>query len=106
MNIELTPRRFVGGLGWFAAWAFWGLLAFVLMSLLSSSDRSGAGMVIFFGLTFMGMTFPLLIIPLGILIYGVRKDHALPLPRTLFKWGTISAVIYLASLVVAFLFMQ
>ena len=98
MQIELSRRNWLSALGWTAAWVFWLVLGFGILSLLTASDRTGAGMVIYFGLALAGMAFPILIIPVSILIYGVRKEHYEPLSRTLFKWSTIAAVVYLVVL--------
>ena len=105
MEVTVSGKGFVRGLGWTAIALFWITVLVFLFLLFSAPGDSGAGYVIFGLIVLTGKTFPVLVIPLGIMLYGVRKDHAEPLWKVLLKWGTIATMVYLGCLAVVLLFM-
>lgn len=92
MQIEITGKKVLAGLGWTSVVLFWGALATLLMVLLSANPDSGAPMILYFVGSTMGSALPLLLVPFSIILFGLRKGFAW---TGLIKWGTIATVAYI-----------
>lgn len=105
MQMTITGKGFLRGLGWVSAILFWLSFLLIIASLFTTPGDSGTGMVVM-GLELVAIrTFPLLFVPMGVIIYGVRKEREASLWRVLFKWGTLAAAVYLVLLIGSLLFM-
>ena len=103
MQINITRQDVGRFIGWGSAVLFWIALFAVILGLLNSSDRSGAGMVIVFIQMMAAQYFYLLIIPLMIVAWGMHRESKKQKSfiASLCKWGTIASVVYIAVLVFA-----
>ncbi len=104
MQISVTPQGALKVFGWFLAGLFWLCLALGLIGLFSSSDRSGAGMVIM-GLSVLAiMHWYVLLIPFGIFTWGMW--NAAKTGRgglvSAFKWLTIALALSACTVILLF----
>jgi hypothetical protein len=104
MQITVTRSGLLRGLGWTMVAFFW--IAFLLLMMFIFNASGDAGYLVMGFFMMVERTLPVLLLPLGIIIYGVRKDHAQPLTKVVFKYGAIAGTVYFisAALIFALLF--
>lgn len=100
MQITVTRNGLLRGLGWTMIAFFWITLLLLIMFILNAHGDAGYLVMGFF--LMIDRTLPVLLLPLGIIIYGVRKDHAQPLKKIVFKWGAIAGTAYFISAALLF----
>jgi hypothetical protein len=102
ISMNFTLGKILAALGWTAVGLILVATTLFTLSLLNSSDQSGAGMIIYFILLLMGQFYALAIIPMVVIGLGVARDMKAgkSVLFSVFRWFLAGIAAYIVAMIV------